>query len=67
MCDDICGLCGGPGADKMAIHTDPCGTYWPGEEISDTDMVHQSCEQEETKRAHAMLTQAERDAFLRSL
>ena len=61
---DACGLCGEPGADKMAHHTDPLGKYWPGEEIPDGDYVHQECEQEEGRRAHAALTPRERNAFL---
>ena len=44
--EDICGLCGEPGADKMASWTGG-GQYWPGETVSETEMVHQSCEQEE--------------------
>lgn len=63
---DICGLCGEPGADKMALWTGG-GKYWPGEEVPETEMVHQSCEQEETERAHSGLTQEERDRFLRSI
>jgi hypothetical protein len=64
--EDICGLCGEPGADKMAIWTGG-GVYWPGEIVPETEMVHQSCEQEEQERAHSELTQEERDAFLRSI
>lgn len=63
---DICGLCGEPGADKMACWTGG-GVYWPGEERPDTEYVHQECEQEETRRAHAALSQPERDAFLRAI
>ena len=64
--DDICGLCGKPGADKMALWTGG-GVYWPGEIIPDTEMVHQECEREETRRAHSRLSQKERDAVLDSL
>ena len=64
--DDICGLCGEPGADKMALWTGG-GVYWPGERRSDGNMVHQECEQAETHRAHAALTQDQRDAVLRSI
>jgi len=64
--EDICGLCGEPGADKMALWTGG-GVYWPGERIPDTEMVHQECEQEETRRAHAALSQDQRDAVLRSV
>ena len=64
--DDICGLCGKPVADKMAKWTGG-GIYWPGEEIPETEMVHQECEQKETERAHATLTQEQRDEVLRGL
>ena len=63
--DDICGLCGQPGADKMALWTGG-GIYWPGEEIPETEFVHQECEQAETARAHAALTQPQRDAVIRA-
>ncbi len=58
--NDICGLCGQPGADKI-----PHPIHWPGEEIPDTELVHQECEQEECRRAHRELTDDERRAFLR--
>ena len=61
---DICGLCGEPGVDKMARWTGG-GIYWPGEARPDTELVHQWCEQEETRRAHDALSQAERDAVIR--
>lgn len=64
--EDICGLCGEPGADKMALWTGG-GKYWPGETMPDTEMVHQECEQEETERAWSILTQDERNAFLRKI
>ncbi len=60
---DLCGLRGLPGADKMATWTG-AGVYWPGERRSETELVHQECEQEETRRAHSELSQAERDRFL---
>lgn len=60
---DICGLCGEPGADKMAAHTGG-GVLWPGETAPDTDFVHQSCEQEEQRRAHALLSDSERGDIL---
>ena len=63
---DICGLCGEPGADKMAAHTGG-GVLWPGEQRPTTDYVHQDCEREERERAHAELSQSEREAFLRSI
>ena len=61
--DDICGLCGEPGADKMAMWTGG-GICWPGERIPETELVHASCEEDETARAHAALTQAQRDAVI---
>ena len=64
--EDICGLCGEPGADKMAMWTGG-GVYWPGETVPDAEFVHQECEQEETRRAHALLSQDERDAVLRGI
>lgn len=64
--EDICGLCGEPGANKMALWTGG-GIYWPGETIPDTEQVHDWCEKEETKRAHAALTQSERDEVLRGI
>ena len=57
--DDICGLCGLPGADKIAH---PC--HWPGEQRPDGPYVHASCESEECGRAHALLSDAERRRFL---
>lgn len=63
---DICGLCGKPGADKMALWTGG-GIYWPGEIIPETELVHMECENEEQRRAHAALSQPERDAVLRSI
>lgn len=59
--EDICGLCGEPGADKIAhpIH-------WPGEQVPDGNLVHQECEQDECARAHAALSDAERAAFLKT-
>ena len=53
--DDICGLCGEPGADKMACWTGG-GVYWPGEERPDSTVVHSECEQQERSRAHAALS-----------
>ena len=60
--DDICGLCGGPGADKYA-HT----CYWPGETHPDGPLVHADCEAEECRRAHSALTTKQRESFLRTL
>lgn len=45
--EDICGLCGEPGADKIA-HPE----HWPGEQVPDGRMVHDDCEREECGRAH---------------
>jgi hypothetical protein len=60
--DDICGLCGGPGADKFAhpIH-------WPSERVPDGQLVHAACEDEECGRAHALLIDRQREAFLRTI
>ena len=63
---DICGYCGEPGADKMALWTGG-GLYWPGEFVPETELVHADCENEETQRAHGALSQAERDAFLQGI
>ena len=63
--DDICGLCGQPGADKMALWTGN-GIYWPGEERPETELVHAECEHAETERAHAALSQPQRDAVIRA-
>ena len=60
--DDICGLCGRPGADK--IHH-PC--YWPGEQVPDTLYVHAECERAECGRAHGKLSDAERREFLQTI
>jgi len=57
--EDICGLCGELGADKI-MHP----IHWPGEQVPDSEYVHASCEDEECRRAHAALSQDERDRFL---
>ena len=62
MNDDICGLCGEPGADKYA-HPE----HWPGEQVPDTKFVHAVCAEEECKRAHAELSPRQREAFLRTI
>ncbi len=49
--EDICGLCGRPGADKL-----PHPEHWPGEQSPLTELVHAECEDDECKRAHAALT-----------
>jgi len=64
--EDICGLCGEPGADKMASWTGG-GHYLPGETIPDTEMVHQSCEMEECIRAYNAMFPEARAAFLRGI
>ena len=45
--DDICGLCGEGGADKI-----PHLVRWPGEQTPNTGVVHAECEQAECGRAH---------------
>lgn len=60
--EDVCGFCGKPGADKI-----PHPVRWPGEQSAGTDLVHSECESEECKRAHAALSDRDRDLFLRSL
>lgn len=64
--EDICGICGEPGADKMALWTGG-GLYWPGETVPNSEFVHQECEQEETERAHSELSQEQRNEFLGSI
>ena len=44
--EDICGLCGGPEADKI-----PHPNRWPTEARPDTGLVHAECERNETERA----------------
>jgi len=58
--EDICGLCGKPGADKYAhpIH-------WPGEQVPDGPLVHAACENEECRRAHSLLSDKQQADFLR--
>lgn len=58
--EDICGFCGLPGADKI-----PHPIRWPGENSAGTELVHAECEQAECGRAHSMLTDAERESFLK--
>ena len=60
--DDICGFCGQPGADKV-----PHPVRWPGEESAGTGYVHADCESEECQRAHSLLSDQQRQQFLRSL
>lgn len=58
----LCGFCGEYGADKI-----PHPVRWPGERSAGTELVHDACEQAETERAHAALTDEERAAFLRTV
>ncbi len=60
--EDICGFCNQPGADKF-----PHPVRWPGEESAGTALVHASCENEECRRAHSLLSDKQRAAFLRTL
>ena len=48
--EDICGLCFEPGANKMAMWTGS-GAYRHNERHSETEFVHQKCEEAETQRA----------------
>ncbi len=90
---DICGLCGLPGADKYAhpmhwpgervpmhypvkafmLHGDKYDRGWlpapTWEEYFDPNgaLVHAKCEQAECSRAHAALTDKQRNDFLRSI
>ena len=59
---DICGLCGMPGADKI-----PHPEHWPGERIPDTGFVHAECEAAECARAHAALSPKQRADVLRRI
>lgn len=60
--DDICFLCGEPGADKVAHPV-----HWPGEAGATGTLVHAYCEHEECRRAHEALTDKEREAFLQTI
>ena len=60
--EDICGLCGMPGADKF-----PHPEHWPGERVPDTELVHAECEKAECARAHAALTDRQREEALRNI
>lgn len=60
--DDICGLCGLPGADKI-----PHPIYWPQEQRPDTDLVHDECERAECERASALCQGREREEFLNNI
>lgn len=58
--EDICGLCGESGADKI-----PHPIHWPGEKEPETDFVHAECEDQECKRAHSELSDQQRQEFLK--
>jgi hypothetical protein len=60
--EDLCGLCGQPGADKLAHPV-----HWPGEQVPDGPLVHAACEDEECRRAHARLSDKQRRDFLRRI
>ena len=60
--EDICGFCNQPGANKF-----PHPVRWPGEQSAGTELVHRECEEEECRRAHELLSEDEREDFLRSL
>lgn len=64
--EDICGLCGETGADKI-----PHPVHWPTETIPDTELVHAECEHNETKRAfnefRSKVGQEGINRFLRSI
>lgn len=60
--EDICGFCGLPGADKV-----PHPMRWPGEASAGTELVHANCESEECRRAHSLLSDQQRERFLRSI
>jgi hypothetical protein len=60
--EDVCGFCNLPGADKI-----PHPVRWPGEVSAGTEFVHADCENDECKRAHAALSDKQRQSFLRSL
>lgn len=60
--DDICGLCGQLGADKI-----PQPHYWPGEQRPGSEYVHAECENQESARAHAALSPAEIEYVLRDI
>lgn len=60
--EDICGLCGRYGADKI-----PHPVYWPGENAPGTEYVHATCEDAECRRAHSMLSDRERERFLSTI
>ena len=60
--EDICGFCGKPGADKI-----PHPVRWPNEDSAGTEHVHAACEDVECRRAHSLLSDKERENFLRGI
>jgi hypothetical protein len=60
MADDICGLCGLPGANKI-----PHMEYWPNERRPDHPLVHPECEIEETERAFLALSEEDQERQIR--
>ena len=58
---DVCGFCDQVGADKV-----PHPVRWPGEESAGTPYVHEACEDAETHRAFSMLSDRQREEFLRT-
>ena len=62
MDENICGLCGERGADKYKHPV-----HWPGEQDPEGEFVHSECEEEECRRAHALLSPEQRERFLRSI
>lgn len=60
--EDICGFCGLPEADKI-----PHPVRWPNEDSAGTVYVHAACEDAECKRAHELLSDRERESFLRTV
>lgn len=56
----VCGFCGQPDADKV-----PHPIRWPGERSAGTEFVHAACEDGECGRAHSLLTDRQREEFLR--
>ncbi len=57
--EDICGLCGFPGADKI-----PHPIRWPDEQNPGTPYVHSKCEREECARASNLCKGEARRKFL---
>jgi hypothetical protein len=60
--NDICGYCGKPGAVTL-----PDVVRWPRQKAPGSEFVHASCQSQERRRACEVMTEAERDAFLRDV